>query len=542
MSNTGEFSYEAPFTWSSREQRYKDANGNAVDPLYIQAAVSGFENEIKADITNLTTRLKGGEIELQQWRDALAPLAKSYRLFVYAMENGGIENAERLGFDNVSKTLRQDLTRLNDISQEVFKSQNLEQIEDSDAFFAFLFALGQESDGPEQPSQEAILSALNYYFHTSQEMDAIQRAACDSGKGIRKDEQRGALIWEQSGASHRVELRQEPPVEGDEEMPMDALEWLATRQNSDFCYALLYVCRLLAPPSPLPANRAAVGWVDLDDIALKIGYDLDGCTRQEREELRAQVWEFLRYGSRALVIGQRTREYKDKVTGEVIPTRIESPIWRVMSKERPVQGALFDEVPRRVELVISKQWEPLLTSAHLAQYLPLADTVAQIPTRQAAGAWARVIAPSLASFWRRHPRETMRTSTVEGKQVWAPSMRPTRREVLTHYTPKKSPPLEVLEGTNPKRAPQYWRDALSLLCESGFLAKEGEPLRTVAAQLEPLGRQGWKDAWLDERVDLRPGSVMAPHVLERAQALPVAKPKALDTGKRKRGRPRKQVA
>ena len=382
--------------------------------------------------------------------------------------------------------------------------------------------------------QAPALKIGGYNFQTGLESDWLIRAACDGGenykaRGYRSDAQRGALIYEQNGASHRVELTREAPENGGESLEMDALEWLATQQNADFGFTFFYIARLLAPPETLPANRAAVGWIDLDDVAAKIGYDVDGCNGQEREELRKQVWQFINFGARALVIGQR-KQYRDRQTGKEIETHVESPPWRVLDVERPVQTAMFGETPRRVQLLISKEWEPLLTKPQLAQYLPFAEIVGSIPANQTAGAWARVLGKALANFWRRLPHQATGIS---------PALRPTRRELLTRYTPKKTLPVELLASDKPKRAVKYWRDALAMLVQAGFLSPEGEPSRSVADMLKELPKYKWQEAWLDESVDLRPGAAELDALRELASAKHNPKPRALGATKRRATRPKR---
>ncbi len=374
------------------------------------------------------------------------------------------------------------------------------------------------------------LKSANYNFQTAQESDWLLRAACDGERmtGYRKSPERGALIYEQDGASHRVELTQDAPESDGELLEMGALEWLSTQQSADFGFTFFYICRLIAPPAPLPSNRAAIGWIDLDDVAAKIGYDVDGCTAEKREELRAKIWQFLLFGSRALVIGQR-KTYRDRATGENIETRVETPPWRILDKERPVQTAMFGETPRRVQLLISKEWEPLLTAPALAQYLPFAEIVGELPANQTGGAWARVLGMALASFWRRLPHEATGA---------APAIQPTRRELLTRYTPKISLPLELLASKDPKRAVKYWRDALAMLRERGFIAPDGEAARTVADMLGPLPKYKWQEVWLDERVDLRPGPVEIDALRELASAKHNPLPRALGASKRRATRPK----
>jgi hypothetical protein len=398
------------------------------------------------------------------------------------------------------------------------------------------------------------VSAGAYFFHTGQEIDILERSACDgrTGEVWRNETRRRARIYEPKDASHRVELaltdddyledRQGNKVAF---LALSALEQLTLRQDADFNFTLLYVASTLAPPSPLPPNLFAGGWIDLNDVMEQIGWYPSKLSLQRRAELRAKVWDYLCFGDRAIVIGKRTTNYHDKATGQDFPTEVASPIWRIMSVESPVQRALFGEVPRRVQIVISKEWEPLLTSARLAQYLPQAQLLGSIAPNKVAGDWARSIGLVLARLWRMKPNETMNTATTtdaEGGQtvVWAPSIRPTRRELLTRYTPKTKAVGQLLDGNDPKRAVKYWRDALAMLAEREFIARKGEASRTVADMLKSYGREGWQDSWLDEPVDIRPGAKMQTPVQERADAKYIAKPKELGAAKKRRGRPKKQ--
>jgi len=381
----------------------------------------------------------------------------------------------------------------------------------------------KEPDGPAPPA----LAATTYNFITSQEMDVLYRSACDgrTERHWRSEAQRGARVYEPAGASHRVELRL---AEGENSSAMRSIEWLSRAQDADFDFAVLYVCRLLAPPAPLEPNQYAGGWIDLDDVAEKIGWYPAKFSLAEREALRARIWNYIVYGDRAVVLGDRTRTYHDRATGQVLDTSIQSSIWRIHGVEAPLQRALFGEVPRRVELVISKQWEPLLARADLVQYYPLAELLGSIPPNQVAGDWARCMGLALANLWRRKPRE-----------VLAGALRPTRFEILTRYTPKTRTPEEVLKSDKPRRAVEYWRDALDILVERGFLEAKGEPARSVQQMLAAHPSYKWAQPWLQETVDLRPGPAMQEAMRARAEALPhLERPKALPSPK-KRGRPRK---
>jgi hypothetical protein len=363
------------------------------------------------------------------------------------------------------------------------------------------------------------LASPSYVIYTSQEIDIWERAACDGRTGTiwRDESQRQARVYEPKDSNHRIEISLD-----DDGLCLGDLKKLTSSQDADTALAMLYVCSVLAPPAPQPLNRYAGGWIDLDDVMEKIGWFRSNPTKAEIAEKRARLWKFLVYGDRATVIGSRTIPYRDKHTGEIIDTALYSPIWRIHGVEKPLQRALFDEVPVAVEIVISKQWERLLTLPQLAQYLPLGELLGSIPPGKVGGDWARCIGLALAHLWRCNPRET-----AQG------IISPTRAELLTRYTPKTRTVEELLNSDKPRRAVEYWREALGILADNGFIARQGKAIKSEV----PAGYK-WQDAWLNARVNLTPGPKAQPLIVERAQALPPLQPKALP-GKKRRGRPPK---
>lgn len=302
--------------------------------------------------------------------------------------------------------------------------------------------------------------AADYFLQTSQEVDALLCSICDAPRGHhwRSNAQAGTRIYERKGLSHavRLELMED---ERDAGMTLEALERLTVAQDADAVFAILYASRLLAPPAPLLPNMLPSVWIDGDDVIAKIGWTPR--SRVEREEMRRRVWDYLRFGARACITGRRNGKYFDRATGQEIDTAIEGPAWVFIKQEKPVQPSLFPEetVPVRVRLVASEEWARLTTSPMLAQYLPMGELLGAITPDQPSGAWARVLGLALASFWRRQPR-----AALDG------NIKPTRRELLEHYSPKVSPPSEMLNGPNPRRALDYWCGALQILVQNRFLA------------------------------------------------------------------------
>ena len=398
----------------------------------------------------------------------------------------------------------------------------------------------QESDllavANEPSSQPADLGldapAPDYVIRTSQEVDALMRAASDGRQGNNwvTDPVAATRSHVVPGAPHHVQIALSEQERG-ADVSLKALEDLTLAQDPDFNFALLYISQILAPLAPLPDNLAAVEWVDLDDVMDKIGWSPR--SSQERLEMRRRVWKYLLFGARAAIVGQRSGEYVNKATGQRIETVIDAPPWAVMEREKPTQPQLFDEIketPLRVRLVASQAWTRLTTLPETAQYLPMGQLLGSIPGNKPSGAWARVLGLALANFWRRQPHQAL-----------SGNLTPTRRELLDRYTPKVAPPEEILAGKNPVRAVEYWHGALTILVECGFLASEGEAALSYKEMRASMPRQNWQQEWLDGNAELHPGPLMRPAVEGCSRALPATQPRALNKPrpKRKRGRPRK---
>jgi hypothetical protein len=365
--------------------------------------------------------------------------------------------------------------------------------------------------------------ADNYNLHTSQEIDALGRATAN-GKtfnGYLSNEQGGTVTYENGALPHlvRLELSEAERAAG---IGLDQLESLVRDQDSDAFIAQLYILSVLVPVGSVAPNMAPTGWISFDDVISKIGWDAH--TTSQRREMHKRINEFVRFGERAQIIGKRSRGYKDKSSGQEIDTEIHAAAWRVMEIEKPAQGSLYPEaeVPVRLQIAVSPQLAKLISSPQTAQYLPMGEVLGAIPGGKPAGAWARVIGLALASFWRRQPQAAL-----------SGDLRPTRRELLTHFPPKVAPVEELLESVQAVRALNYWHGALRHLVESGLLADTGETLQNPQKVRTRLPPRNWQNQWLDERVLLVPGTDMRAHIEGRVKALPLPKPK------NKGGRPRK---
>lgn len=365
---------------------------------------------------------------------------------------------------------------------------------------------------PPKPREE-------YPIQTGQEATAIMRAASD-GKSDRHWQTvigAEARVHQVPGAAHRVQI---VLSDGERELgvPLDALQSVTEACDADDIFVLLYISRLLTPTQPLAPNTLAAAVVTLDDVIRAVGWDPE--TTVQRANMRRRIWKFIKFVSRARIIGQRPYRHRDTMTGEEMDTFIDSPPWVLAGEVRTgePQLSLFedDEPPLSVEIAATAMWTRLTALPQTAQFLPLGEALGAIPGGKPAGAWARVIGLVLSNFWRRKPLEA-----ISG------SLQPTRRELLETYIPTTGAASDVLDGRNPQRAVEYWAGALRILVECGFLADEGEAALGYDVQRDALPLRFWQAQWLNGVADLRPGPAMFNAVQDRAKALPSRKPRNL---------------
>jgi hypothetical protein len=407
--------------------------------------------------------------------------------------------------------------------EEVTAEHTSPATHESDVHSATAHGIPTHRDSTHSNPADNPLSADNYVIQTSQEIDALGRATANGRtfNGYECNEQGGTVTFSQTALAHsvRLELSEVERLAG---LDINCLESLVRAQDSDAFIAQLYILSVLAPPLPMPANMAPVGWISFDDVIDKIGWYPQ--TTMQRREMHKRLYEFVTFGARAQIIGQRSKGYRDKSSGKEIDTTIHAAAWSISKIETPEQGSLYPETetPVRVEITLSRELALLIGAPQTAQYLPMGEVLGAIPGNKPSGAWARVIGLALASFWRRQPQ-----AALSGELM------PTRRELLTHYPPKVAPVEELLESKDGARAIGYWCDALKHLVESGLLAREGEATRSTVEIRSALPPRAWHRQWLDERVLLLPGTDMRAHIEGRVKALPAPKPR------KKMGRPRK---
>jgi len=364
-----------------------------------------------------------------------------------------------------------------------------------------------------------------YAVGTGMETKAMLRALSDGKTGRDWQTIVGAevRVHQTDGARHRVQLCLSDEERAGGLTTVD-LESATLQRDADDDFMLLYISKLLTPAQPLAPNTRAAATVDLDEVIKAVGWV---CRSQdERTEKRRRVWDFIKFVSRAEIVGERG-VYFDRKTNKPIETFIETAPWSIEDKQFPLdaQPSLFvaDEVPLTVTVVASLKWTQLTASVEMAQYLPMGEVLGAIPGGRAAGAWARVIGLALCDFWRRHPHETR--------------LKPTRRELLEKYMPQTGPVEDVLTSSDPRRAVQYWAGALRVLVDCDFLKDDGEAAIPYEDQRDALDGYKWQVKWMNGKTNLLPGPSMQATLAEIADKK--IAPKSRDLKQPKRGRPRK---
>ena len=376
--------------------------------------------------------------------------------------------------------------------------------------------------GRPRKSDDDITKAGKYPVQTSQEWLSLLHTASDGHyqRHFTSDENRGVLRHQRPNAPFFTET-----VLSDEErrasFGLELLRQAAQSLDLDDGFIWLYVSDLIAPTGTLAKGNYAGGWIDLDDVARRTlgGYAPNPA---EAEKRRRKVWHAIRYGARAVVGGERTVPYFDKTTSKTIDTRIHTTPWQIVSKQQPVLASLFtheeEAVPVRVELVASREWTALTTSSDTAQFLPMGEMLGAIPPNQPSGAWARSLGLAYFHWCRLHLHRALKGQVP-----------PSRRELLDQFPSKTTGYESLMSSDDPGRALKYWKGAEDYLREAGFI-------EAAEASVKPASRKGWKDAWLVESPEWKPGPQLRPILEALAANLFTPSPRSLRTFK---GRKRK---
>jgi hypothetical protein len=307
------------------------------------------------------------------------------------------------------------------------------------------------------------------------------------------------------------------------------LEWWATppsheRLRSELRQAGLPGVLLAHVAVGLTLRRYQVE-ASLDELCRAIGWN-----RREaalREEHRARIWRILLMLDSMPVIGKRPGRYRDPRTKELIDLVSVDAFIKITGKRLANRAAANgSQVPHDVSFVAGPWLEQYRGNRQVLSDFGDVLRIAAIPAGKPGGAWAQSVGLALNQRWRERAHEADTHRVGEDRHLTVRFRPFTRRDLLGLFAP--SPTVDdVLCGPNPKRAQTYWDEAIKLLKQERLIGYYHE-LKPIKA-----GRQGWRDAWLNQPLDVRPTAG------EREATAEIAG--KATTARRRRGRPSKQA-
>lgn len=267
--------------------------------------------------------------------------------------------------------------------------------------------------------------------------------------------------------------------------------------------------------------------LELNDLIKAIG--LDPRTSAQRMEFRSILWDCLKIFAQTEATGEIGGTFKDD-SGKVVNLRLEKSVPIAITGSQYPREMRLDksEVPDAVSFVAGNFFDRNRGNRKLLTDFGNLSQLAEIPTRQPSGRWARSIGLTLCQFWRQQSASATlrRVGDGDDRHVTAEFRLVTRREIFD-WMPPQPDPHGLLSSDDPKRVRAYWDAAMTILAEKKFA-------NIVTPRTREYRRKGWADDWLDELLDIRPHPENAGMFVDLA---------AISDGsklfRRKRGRPKK---
>ncbi|MGH2355814.1 MAG: hypothetical protein ACRDI2_08260 [Chloroflexota bacterium] len=236
--------------------------------------------------------------------------------------------------------------------------------------------------------------------------------------------------------------------------------------------------------------------VAVDDLLAAIGWKPRSTL--ERERMRRQVWRWLAMFDAAQIIGRRPGKYRDPDTKQEVDLQSIDALIRITGQRKPAQLAFDASVPPLEVTYAAGPWIEQWRGNHaILTYFGDVRRLATIPAGKPSGTWAQAIGLALHQRWRERSAYADVHHVGGDKALTVCFGTFTRRDLFDLFSPDPSAD-DVLGGHDPKRARAYWKDAIALLKQQGVVGYYKE----LGAL--PDKRQGWRDAWLDQELDIRP--------------------------------------
>lgn len=240
--------------------------------------------------------------------------------------------------------------------------------------------------------------------------------------------------------------------------------------------------------------------IETDEIIRGLGWDPR--TTEARRKMRRKVWGWVTAFASMSVIGIRPgkpERWKDKLTGKTLDLRTRGPLILIGSTSSPEGQLTLDgsDAPIKFTVVPGDWLAKFRGNRQVLASLGNTWKIASIPGGKPSGAWARAYAAVLLQSWREKAAYDSPTFTREGLHLACPS----------------EPSLwDVLDGSNPRRAIEYDREAWALLKEAGIITTDPKKLDFTPKHKEK--RQGWRTDFLSEELTVRPGPDIEAQVSE----------------------------
>lgn len=237
----------------------------------------------------------------------------------------------------------------------------------------------------------------------------------------------------------------------------------------------------------------------IDALITAIGWQPRRYT--EREQMRAKIWRWLLLFDSMRIHGKRPGKYWDKIAKKELDLTSQDAFIRVtgLRKEKTDEQSGHTETPLEVSWVAGAWVDQWRNNDRVLQYFGDIRRIAVLPAGKPSGAWAQSIGLALNQCWREQAARAEIAYVGEENKMTARFQPFTRWQLLSLF--RAEPWVEdLLSGTNPQRAQNYWKEAIRLLrYDAGIIGHydELDPL--------PASRKGWQEPWLKhQRLDIRP--------------------------------------
>lgn len=493
---------EPTYAWDNHTKQFIRENGEPVSDREVQDARTEYLQYHQQELDDLWNQLASGIISLQTWYEQAKHHIKIARLALSALEAGGFQQLEVMGYKEVEEQVAKDYTGLRSFAEIVSQRQDLPKIGLSLEELLF-------STIPDLIPSTKRSSPLPLHLKqpTFIEARATATALCD-GPDLRNWKPITgalALLHDREGASHQIRFEPSSLLLGwwnKDNGPVELSNLEAELSSLELdAIITFFICLASAIENPDLDTS-------IDEIIAAIGRDKDARrTSATRTEWRGKVWRWLLIFDSLLVIGARNRgtwrepKNADQKRPPMEAQRLytKDALLKIIGQSGTEQGTLDNSaVPKEVSLVLGPWAREFRGNREILSEFGTLRAIATIPRGKPSGAWAACAGLMLQQRWREKASYAPVVRTGEAKDQITQQFRPvTRKELLLETWRSGNSLQKILESPNPQRAKAYWDQAVGILKEHGIIGyyKELKPLRKG---------YDWQDEWLKQPLDIRP--------------------------------------